>query len=321
MMYVLTLSFATQASISIFVASRGPLAALIVIGAWQVPGMVMRLAGVEDVPRQLTGVVGLAMVALTWLVFGFWYLRAARIHAPGWGRMRAGAAGSVHVAQFQGGDLTRERAMERWVLGGSTPLRIGALWLAGVTVLVGVQLLLGRNSPQHAVGVMVFTTLSLSFMVFGSIGWSIAARSRGLWLNGARSRNELRAWCERVMLRALLATGTPFVVLGAALWWLIPERPALPGLYLLLALTAPALTAAWVGLMQVQYRLVLDLTCGFVMLVGMWTTLLQPLITGGGPRWELLGAQFALVLVIRQIGVWRWRAADWPRNQRVAPVS
>jgi hypothetical protein len=35
----------------------------------------------------------------------------------------------------------------------------------------------------------------------------------------------------------------------------------------------------------------------------------------------LLGAQFALVLVIRQIGVWRWRAADWPRNQRVAPVS
>jgi hypothetical protein len=57
------------------------------------------------------------------------------------------------------------------------------------------------------------------------------------------------------------------------------------------------------------------------MLAGMWTTLLQPLITGGGPRWELLGAQFALVLVIRQIGVWRWRAADWPRNQRVAPVS
>lgn len=322
MMYVLTLTFATQASISIFVASRGPLAALIVIGAWQLPGMVMRIAGVSDVPRQLTGLVGLSMVVLTWLIFGVWYLRAARIHAPAWGRLRAGAAGSVQVAPLHIGDLTTpERAMERWVLGGSTPLRIGALWLAGVTVLVGVQLLLGRNSPQHAVAVMVFFTLSISFMVFGSIGWSIAARSRGLWLNGGRSRSELRDWCERLMLRVLVATGTPFVALGMALWWILPVRPALPGLYLLLALMAPALTAAWMGLMQVQYRVVLDLICGLIMLAGMWLTLLQPLISGDGARWVLLGAQFALVVVLRQLGVWRWRAADWPRNQHVAPVG
>ena len=67
--------------------------------------------------------------------------------------MRDGAAGSVHVANsLEVGARTRELAMERWVLGGSTPLRIGALWLAGVTVLVGVQLLLGRNSPHARVG-------------------------------------------------------------------------------------------------------------------------------------------------------------------------
>ena len=315
MMYVLTLSFATQASISIFVASRGPLAALIVIGAWQVPGIVMRIAGLEDVPRQLTGPAGLLMALTTWLVFGIWYLRAARIQAPFWKRMQDGAA---TIAPLDVGSLaTRELAMERWVLGGSTPLRIGALWLAAVTVLVGVQLLLGRNSPHGQVGVMIFTTLSISFIVFGSIGWRIAARSRGLWLTGARARGELRAWCERVMVRTLVATAAPFVLLGSALWWFMPERPSLPGDYLLLAMLAPALTAAWVGLMQVQYRLLTDLACGLVMIAGMWLTLLQPMISGGGPRWDLLAAQFALVVVIRQIGIWRWRAADWPRNQRI----
>lgn len=315
MMYVLTLSFATQASISIFVASRGPLAALIVIGAWQVPGIVMRIAGLDDVPRQLTGPAGFLMALATWLVFGIWYLRAARIEAPFWKRMQVGAA---TVAPLGAGSLaTRERGMERWVLGGSTPLRIGTVWLAAVTVLVGMQLLLGRKSPQGAVGVTIFSTLSVSFIVFGSIGWRIAARSRGLWLTGARSRSELRAWCERAMVRVLVATGLPFVIMGAVLWGFMPERPLLPGHYLLLAMLAPALTAAWVGLMQVQYRLLTDLACGLVMIAGMWLTLLQPMISGSGPRWDLLAAQYALVVVIRQIGIWRWRAADWPRNQRI----
>jgi hypothetical protein len=122
------------------------------------------------------------------------------------------------------------------------------------------------------------------------------------------------------MLRVLFATGLPFVVMGAALWWFMPERPSLPGHYLLLAMLAPALTAAWVGLMQVQYRAVLDVSCGLVMIAGMWLTLLLPMISGSGPRWDLLAAQFALVVVIRQIGIWRWRAADWPRNQRINQV-
>jgi len=325
MMYVLTLSFATQASIGIFVASRGPLAALIVIGAWQLPGIVMRLAGVEDLPRQLTGPGGLLIALVTWVIFGAWYLRAARIQASGWTRaqVRHGAAGVAPIDTNS--PATREQAMQRWVLGGSTPLRITLLWMAGVAVLVGVQLLLpvllGLNSPRRAVAVMIFSTMAVSFVVTGSIGWSIALRSRALWLTGGRTRRELHAWCERVMVRVLLATGVPFMLLGAALWWGLPQRPALPGVYLLLALLAPALTAAWIGLMQVQYRLVVDVICGLAVIVGMWITLVQPQITGAGPRWGMLGAQFALVFVVRQLAAWRWRGVDWPRNQRVAPVA
>ena len=314
MMFVLTLSFATQASISIFIASRGPLWALIVIGAWQLPGMVLRLAGADDVPRLLTGPVGLAMAPLAWLVFGIWYLRSARIHSPGWTRM--GAAAAAIVVDDEGGTATREQAMERWVLGGSTPARIGLQWALGVTILVGVQLLLGRDSPPRAVAAMIFSTMAMSFVVTGSIGWSIAARSRGLWLTGGRSRRELHAWCERVMLRVLVTTGLPFVLLGTALWWALPERAALPGPYLLLALLAPALTAAWIGLMQVQFRMVVDVICALAIIAGMWTTLVQPQITGAGPRWGLLAAQFALVVVVRQLAAWRWRGADWPRAQR-----
>jgi hypothetical protein len=323
MMYVLTLSFATQASIGIFVASRGPLAALIVIGAWQLSGIVLRLAGVADVPRLLTGTAGLLMVPLAWLVFGAWYLRAARIPPPWWGRMRTGASA---VAPIDTGNLpTREQAMARWVLGGSTPLRITLLWLAGVAVLVGVQLLLpvllGFDSPRRAVAATIFSTMAMSFVASGSIGWSIAMRSRGLWLTGGRNRRELHAWCERVMVRVLVLTGMPFLVLGTALWWVLPERPALPGTYMLLALLAPALAAAWIGLMQVRSRVVVELICALAIIVGMWLAIVQPQIIGAGPRWGVLGAQFALVFVVRQLAAWRWRGVDWPRAQRIQPAS
>ena len=64
------------------------------------------------------------------------------------------------------------------------------------------------------VNAMLYGTLSLSAIVIGAISFAIAGRSRGLWLSAGRSRLQLHAWCERLMLRVALAIALPLALLG-----------------------------------------------------------------------------------------------------------
>lgn len=322
-MFVLTLSFATQCSIASFAASRGPFWALVVIGAWQLPGLVLKLLGVEDVPRLIAGPVGLAMVPVAWTIFGAWYLRTRRISAPGWSMGGKDSAATRGLGEARP-PVTREDAMTRWLLGSSTLLRIGTQWLMGAALLIGVQLLLARvyDSPARTVSAMLYGTLSLSAVVIGAISFAIASRSRGLWLNAGRSRLQLHAWCERLMLRVAFAIALPLGLLGGLLWTFLAPRPALPGIYLLVALVAPGLGAAWFGLMQLHRRISLDAIGALLLVVGWYYSLVQPLFSGSmQPRWGVVAAQLALAALLREVAWVRWRAADWPRNQRVAPVA
>jgi hypothetical protein len=322
-MYVLTLGFATQCSIGSFVASRGPFWALVVLAAWQVPGVVLSLLGVDDVPRLLAGPVGLAMVPVAWAIFGLWYLQTRRIHSPGWA-VRARAPAAARGPGLVQPPATREEAMTRWLLGSSTPLRIGLQWLLGTAVLIGVQLALGRSygSPPQFVSAMIFGTLSLGAIVIGAISCAIAGRSRGLWLMAGRSRLQLHAWCERLMLCVILAIALPLALLGGLVWMLLEPRPALPGAYMMVAMIAPGLGAAWFGLMQLHRRIALDAIGSVLLVLGWYYSLVQPLFSGSSqPRWGVVAAQLAMVVVLREVALVRWRAADWPRNQLVAPVA
>jgi hypothetical protein len=322
-MYVLTLSFATQCSIASFVASRGPIWALVVIGAWQLPGLVLKLLGVDDVPKLLAGPVGLAMVPVAWTIFGVWYLRTRRINAMGW-KMRGGNPAATSGLAEAGAPISLEDAMTRWLLGSSTPLRIGLQWLLGAALLVGVQLVLGHmyDSPPRMVNAMLYGTLSLGAIVIGAISFAIASRSRGLWLHAGRSRLQLHAWCERLMLRVVLAIAMPLALLGALLWIFLTPRPVLPGIYLLVAMAAPGLGAAWFGLMQLHRRISLDAVGALLLVLGWYYSLVQPLFSGSAqPRWGVVAAQLALAALLREVAWVRWRAADWPRNQQVAPVA
>jgi hypothetical protein len=323
LMYVLTLSFATQCSIASFVASRGPLWALFVLGAWQVPGLVLKLMGITDVPRLIAGPVGLGMVVVSWTVFGVWYLCTRRIHSLGWA-MRGKDSAMASGLAVAHSPVTREEAMTRWLLGSSTPLRIGLQWLMGAAMLIGVQLLLGRayDSPPRMVNAMLYGTLSLSAIVIGAISFAIAGRSRGLWLSAGRSRLQLHAWCERLMLRVALAIALPLALLGGLLWTFLAPRPALPGFYLLLAMAAPGIGAAWFGFMQLHRRISLDALGALLLVAGWYYGLVQPLFSGSTqPHWGVVAAQLALAALLREVAYVRWRAADWPRNQHVAPVG
>jgi hypothetical protein len=267
--------------------------------------------------------VGLATVVVSWAVFGAWYLRTRRIHSLGWAVRGKDSAVASGLAAVQS-PVTREEAMTRWLLGSSTPLRIGLQWLLGATLLIGVQLLLARayDSPPRMVNAMLYGTLSLSPIVIGAISYAIAGRSRGLWLNAGRSRLQLHGWCERLMLRAALAIALPPALLGGVLWTFLLPRPALPGIYLLVAMIAPGLGAAWFGFMQLHRRISLDAFGALLLVAGWYYGLVLPLFAGSSqPHWGVVAAQLALAGLLREVAYVRWRAADWPRNQRVAPVS
>ena len=317
MQYVLTLSFATQCTIGVFIASRGPIWGLLMIIAWQLPGVVMRVAGVDDVPRLMTGPVGLLMVPMAWLAFSIWYLRTRQVSRAGWGgsQLRQAAGSDTFAA------MTREQAMLRWTLSAATPLRLGLQWGLAACGLLAIQWalhqLFDRDGNPRATHAMMFGTLSISAVAMGVVSHGIAARSRSLWLVGGRTRLELHAWCERQMLRVVLAIALPFLLLGSLLWVLATPRPELPGVYVLVSMLAPGLGAAWLGLMQQHRRSLLDPLAALAIAMGWYYGLARPLFEGTAqPRWEIAAAQVALVLLLREVALVRWRSADWRRAQR-----
>ncbi|MEO6185742.1 MAG: hypothetical protein ABIP38_03320 [Steroidobacteraceae bacterium] len=317
MQLVLTLSFATQCTIGVFIASRGPAWGLLMIIVWQLPGVLMRLAGNDDVPRLMTGPMGLAMVPIAWLAFSMWYLRTRQVSRARWGG--SGPAPQSSTASFVA--TSREHAMLLWVLGGSTPVRLGLQWGLAACGLIAVQWvmhqLFGPDGNPRAAQAMMFGTLSVSAVAIGAVSYAIAGRSRSLWLVGCRTRHELHAWCERQMLRVVLAIALPFLLLGGSLWLLATPRLELPGAYLLLSMIAPGLAAAWLGLMQQHRRSLIDPLAGLAIVVGWYYGLAQPLYAGTTrPRWEVVAGQIALVVLLRAVAQVRWRSADWRRAQQ-----
>jgi hypothetical protein len=319
LMFMLTLTFATQCVIGVFIASRGPVWLAIALAAWIAPHVVLPWIGFEDASRVLTGPVGIAGVIAAWTAFTIWFLRVRHINAEGW---RRGSVVNAATAAAVMPVLDREQAMTRWVLGAATPLSMGLLWTMCAIVLVGVQLVIGHDSPPRAVSSMLFGTLSLNALVVAAMAHSAAARSRGLWLHGARQREELYRWCERLLLRVAAAILLPFLLIGAALWWWLPERPALPLGYLLAAIIAPGLLSLWFGLLAVRRSAVLMTVMGLTIFAGWYYGVAQPLASGTSqPRWWLLVAQLGLGVVLRIIAARLWRSRDWLRGRRAEPMT
>jgi hypothetical protein len=317
MWYVLLFVLWSQCTISMFIASRSPAWALLVLIAWLLPGIVMRAIGAEDVPRLLTGPAGIAVAAVMWIVFIGWFLTVRRIGDARW-RMREGAV-AVN-AQLGPLPATREIAMQRWLLNSGTPLSIGLQWAIAAIVLVAVQLaiprMIGGDSPPRWVTAMMFGTLSLGAAAVGALSWTIAKRSRWLWLTAGRSRPELFGWCEQLMLKTALAVMLPLALLALLMWYFLHSRPVLPPAYLLLAMVAPVLAAGWFGLMQISRRIALDVLAAGILVAGWYFGLILPLFGNRpDPRWELVFAELAFVVLLRGLAYGRWRAADWPRVQ------
>jgi hypothetical protein len=152
--------------------------------------------------------------------------------------------------------------------------------------------------------------------VIGAVSWTIAKRSRWLWLAAGKTRLELFRQCERLMLKSLLAVMMPMVALSLALWFVLDMRPSLPPGYLALAMLGPSLAAGWFGLMQVHRKVSLDGLAGLLLVLGWYAGLIRPLFRGETePEWGIALAVLALVVLLREVAYARWREADWPRTQ------
>jgi hypothetical protein len=315
MQCVVTFVFWTQCTIGMFVASRKPVWALVALIAWVLPLIVIGATGQE--PQAMTGPTGFVAAVGVWVVFSIWFLTSRRIGTTAW-RVRqetvtAGSESAVAAA-------TPAEAMQRWLLSSGTPLTLGLQWGLAMLVLLGVQLvvprLIGADSPRDWVTAMLFGTLSLAAAVIGAVSWTIAKRSRWLWLTAGKTRLELFRHCERLMVKSLLALILPMVALSLALWFVLDLRPSLPPGYLALAMAGPALAAGWFGLMQVHRRISLDGPAGLLLILGWFAGLIRPLFRGETePEWGIVLAVLALVVLLREVAYARWRKADWPRTQ------
>jgi hypothetical protein len=314
LMFAMTLSFGTQCAVALFIASRSPLWTLIILLAWQAPGLLLHAFGVQDASRLLGGPVSLLISAATWVVFAAWFLRARRIHATAWRRRDAAREAFAQAARIP---ATREQAMSLWVLANATPARLGLQCLLASIALLLIQWALGREAGVRAMHAMMFGALATITLVAGAVGSSMARRSRALWLPAGRTRLELHAWIERLLLRVVLAVSLAVGVAAAAVWLLLAPRPALPLGYLLPALLVPGLCAGWLGLMQQHQRSLFDALAGIGIAAGIFYGLVEPAYAAvSDAPWGILGAEVALAVLLREVAWVRWRGADWRRAQQ-----
>lgn len=318
LMYMLTLTFATQCLIGAFIASRGPVWMLVVLGLWSAPHLLLPLFGFDDAARLLTGPVGIGMVLAAWLAFSIWYLRARQIGRQGWLRNVEATPASMDV---QVRPLSRAVAMDRWLLGAGTPLSVGLQWTFGVALLLAVQLWLGlgRDGAARPVASLLFDTLSASGLVLGALSWGVATRSRALWLRAGETRMQLFSRGEGLMLRTALAVLLPLLLMGCIAWHWMPGAPAWPLPYVAGALLAPGLQAVWFGLALARRGGMFAAIAALLVIAGWYYGLVQPLAQARAtPPWTVLALQLALVVALRFIAAHRWRHLDWPPGGRLA---
>jgi hypothetical protein len=315
-MFVLSFVFATYVSIGQFIASHSPAGLLASLGLWLLPPLLLRMAGIEFPAAYWQRPLGWAALAAIWIAFGIWYVTARRISPPGW--LKAGGQ-TIFVPEMVAvpSALQLRRGFDGLLLGGSTVPRIALQWLLVVFLLLFVQVLVAHyadSDPVHVVA-MLFSTLSISAIVAGALGFAIAQRSRSLWLLAGLDRAALFRRCEGLLLRACLGTGLAFGLLFALLWSTLARHPPWRWQYVLASLVLPGLAAAWLGLSQAKRNVWLDVLVSAA-LVGAWySSAVRPLFEAAGREsWGLLAVEALGVIVLRELARRRWAAIDWPRS-------
>jgi hypothetical protein len=235
---------ATAWGLASFIASRSPLAMLLVLvfmfsSAWlwerYLPGVLPALWGHPW---------SIALPSMVWVAFGVWYLRARRIRPPGWllpGSQSVIAA--VAMAETANSGLSRRVALERLLLSGTSVPRLLAQWSLVGGMLLVILLLLGRQGEQESRSVahMSFAALILCPVIVAALAAGVMRRARALWLPSGLSRGELLARTEAVLVKLTVGLWLLFGAFLLVLWSTQPWRPGLNLMEAMLVLLLPSL--------------------------------------------------------------------------------
>lgn len=321
-MFVGTFATVTWWAIASFLASRSPLAMLLVLLGTIGSLRVFWLLGVVNpnvLWRQEWSVV---LPLVLWALFCAWYLRARRIAPPGWllpGKQSVLAA--VASADTTTGGFTPSAALQRLLLGGTTVPRILLQWLLAGALWLGVLMVLGRDDDQAAVAAahIAFASLVLCPAIVAAQSLAIAARARSLWLHSGYSRAQLFGFTAGVLLRFAAGMAALFGGFLLLLWYTQPWRPAVTLPQALCAVLVPALLLAGNALARprggdaVLRWPLLVMLCFFVAWLPL--SLSASLAPQVMPGWGMTGVALFTLVVLYLVGRWRWLRGDLPRAE------
>lgn len=318
-MFVSVFAAATWWGIASFIASRSPLAMLMVLLAcigslW----LLWRLDVTLDFLWWRAWAIALPLAL--WALFGGWYLRARRIAPPGWllpGRQSVLA--SVATADTAVAGFTAPAAQQRLLLGGTTVSRLLLQWLLAGLLWLGVLMVVARQGEQEAISAahVAFASLILCPAIVLAQSLAIVRRARVLWLPAGYSRAGLFIFTERTVLRFAMAMALMFCGFLVALWYTQPWRPAMTLVQALCVVLAPSLLAA--GNALTRWR-AWDLYWRWLVLAVLgWSVAWQPLLVenpvgwadAGG--WKWLGGTLLIGVALRMLARLRWMRVDLPR--------
>jgi hypothetical protein len=321
-MFVGVFAAATWWALGFFIASRSPLAMLVVLVAGIASAVALDKSGVEHVDDLWKQSWGVAFPATLWLVFGGWYLWARRIHPPGW-LLPGGQSffASVATVDAATAGIQRPAALQRLLLGGSTLVRILSQWLLVVGMLLVVLLLLGRSSEEALIAAhLAFIALIVCPVIVVAQSAAIVRRARVLWLPSGFSRPQLFAFTERLLLKLSAGMAVLFCGLLLALWFTQPWHPVVPLAQVLGVVLVPPLMLVSYAMLQVIGPAAWRWPALAMVLVLMQRAVWRPLtFTDPGLRdgmhgWIWLAAVVATGVALRMLARLRWWAGDLPRR-------
>lgn len=216
----------STALVGLFIASRSPFAALVVIFILFSPGLAVKLFDADL--RHVSGLRGsLGTLALIWIPFGVWFLNARRISPPGW-FARSGQDVLATTLVTTEKPKSQQEAVERLLLGGTTVVRFGLQWFLLLALLLGLQwavALLGETHDPALVIRVMLASLCIVPIVTTVVSFAAIRRSRAIWLLATSSRGEFFSRVERILIRLNLAMVLVCASWLVVLWLAQPSQP------------------------------------------------------------------------------------------------
>jgi hypothetical protein len=311
---------ATWWAIASFIASRSPLATLLVVLAAIGGYFALDKLGFDNTSQLWMRPWSIALPLALWAMFGAWYLRTRRIAPPGW-LLPGGQSvlASVALPESSATSLARHAALERLLLGGASVSRILVQWLiVGGMLLFLLTVIAWQDEGQRVIAAhMAFAALIACPAIVAVQSMAIVQRARSLWLASGCTRSELFAFTERTVLKFALGMSMLFASFMLLLWFTQPWRPTLTLVEVALVVVLPSLqlathslTASRGGDFYWRWPVVI-LLCWFIAWKPLTAT--DP-VSWIGPRgwlWYVLAAiaTASFHLLARR----RWLGGDFPR--------